>query len=162
MKEKLTQSFAFLMLAWYCLCLVGFDVHTCRISGERVFSPLVVSADCEDLHHHDGHHHHSSFACGCCLPSEEHSDCEAFVSEETCCSDDILIPELAAPDSSREEVHSHHHGHCTCHCGLCPDGIEEGRTLFAASFPPSGVPVPDENLPLPSSVERSLISVWRL
>ncbi|MGN0188315.1 MAG: hypothetical protein ACI395_02245 [Candidatus Cryptobacteroides sp.] len=161
MKEKLTQSVALLMLAWYCLCLVGFDVHTCRISGESVLSPLVVSSDCEDLHHHDSHHHHSGMACRCCLPDEGHSDCEAIVTEDACCSDDILIPELAATESEREEVHSHH-GHCTCHCGLCPDGIEVGRVLLAASFLPSSVPIPDENPLLPSRVERSAISVWRL
>ena len=44
MKEKFTKSVAFLMLAWYCVCLVGFDVHTCFRSGESIVSSLLVGA----------------------------------------------------------------------------------------------------------------------
>ena len=173
MKEKFTQSFAFLMLAWYCLCLVGFDVHTCIRSGESIVSPLLVAADCEGLHHHcEGDWHSCGESCHCCSRQSESAggslselpagSSDTVISQgASCCSDDVLLFDVVASGSDKEEVHAHH-GHCTCHCGFCPDGIEESRTLFAASFPPSGVPVPDQNLPLPSSVERSLISVWRL
>lgn len=172
MKEKFTKSFAFLMLAWYCVCLVGFDVHTCFRSGESIVSSLLVGADCEGLHHHcEGDRHSVGESCRCgallsdsakCFSESPAGSSDLSVCPGTpCCSDDVILFDVVASGSAREDVHAHH-GHCTCHCGFCPDGIDDGMTLSDASFAPSSVPLPVENQLLPSCVERSVISVWRL
>ena len=92
---------AALLVVWYCMSIIGFDVHTCMSSGRTFISSFAESTTCADVHpeHHccgssccSGYHHEAS----CC--SSEHCDempaeqnCTETVGSRSCCSNDYQV-----------------------------------------------------------------------
>lgn len=84
---------ASLMTLWYCISIIGFDVHTCSASGRSFIATFVEGLSCQDIHpEHDcdeghccGHSH-----CGC-----SGADCEdsagTLVRPVSCCTDDYQV-----------------------------------------------------------------------
>lgn len=87
MKANLLKISALLLVLWYSLSVIGFDIHTCHGSGNvYVATVLGGTATCGD---------HASEGCHCCCSAHAEASCESIpaeedhpcVSEEPCCSD---------------------------------------------------------------------------
>lgn len=89
-----------LLVLWYSLSIIGFDVHSCRATGEVFVASLAGGVTCEDIHpehsckshggcceHHD-HHQTPSEQAGCCVDKED------------CCSNDLQVLQLTGANLS--------------------------------------------------------------
>ena len=89
---------AALLVIWYCMSIIGFDVHTCMSSGRTFIATFADGVSCADIHpeHHccgasccSGHHHETS----CCSSEHcdevllEHNNAETL-DTKSCCSNE--------------------------------------------------------------------------
>lgn len=102
MKNMFTCVTAVLLVVWYSLSVIGFDVHTCSADGETYIATVASGFSCEDIHP-DSHvdvdcHSHSD--CGCC---HRHNAGEEDFNVLPCCTNDfqaiVLTGERCAHDS---------------------------------------------------------------
>ena len=133
------KIYALLLVIWYCMSIIGFDVHTCKGSGRTFVATFAEGMTCADIHpeHHcekscHGHSsccHHESTGChnsaSCCNHTSDCSHGESF-STQDCCSDSyqsILLTGFRAEDDHRH--------YDECHCGNCPCIIPEFLNTLA-------------------------------
>ena len=89
MKKAFTSVSALLLVVWYSLSVIGFDVHTCNASGETYIATIASGFACDDIHpedHRQEHHGHS--CCECCHSHQDDSD---ELKTKPCCTDDYLV-----------------------------------------------------------------------
>lgn len=101
MKALLIKLSALLMVLWYSMSIIGFDVHTCSGSGKSFIATFVSGTECDDIHpdhvcgkgtcqakaHHEGCCEAHSCAHGC---SDE--DCDGVkIMNKSCCTDDYQV-----------------------------------------------------------------------
>ena len=88
MRTMVMKISAFMLVVWYCMSVVGFDVHTCMESGRSFVTSSILGTECEDIHPEHHHHHHD-----CCPGCGDHtsSSDDDCVSTEDCCTDDIRV-----------------------------------------------------------------------
>lgn len=104
MKERLLRISALLLVIWYCFSVIGFNVHTCRASGESFVATVLTGISCEDIHPE-----HACCTGHCkshCSSSCRHHEAEtAFNIDKKCCSDDyhVLLLTGAVPDDDRSD-----------------------------------------------------------
>lgn len=113
MKDALMKIAALLLVLWYCMSIIGFDVHTCHASGRSFVATFVKGLSCEDIHpehvHSAGNCAHAEHSCshsghdchGCC--------CSAHLASGTdpCCSDDYQVLQLTGQRTDDDD-HRHH------------------------------------------------------
>lgn len=116
MKRKPFISFiSALVLAMYCVAIVGFDVHTCSHLGRSFVVSLLKGTSCDSIHPESSEHLHSEDYCHC-------HDCEVAAAEaansldadlhsglytDSCCSDAchfLRITGVDGNDSNRESL----------------------------------------------------------
>lgn len=136
MKGIMMKICAVLLAVWYCMSIIGFDVHTCNGTGRTFVATFAEGLTCEDIH---PEHHCTPGQCrtshdaGCC-----HEDCcshsektcghegESELDSPSCCSDSyqsILLTGFRADDDHRH--------YDECHCGNCPCVIQESLASLA-------------------------------
>ncbi len=113
MKGLLTKITALLLLVWYSMSIIGFDIHTCSGSGKSFVVTFVEGLECEDIHPE----HHCTKG-SCC--SHQHSCCDASshinVTAKSCCSSDYQVLSLTGTVSDEKiglEDQSNYL-YCTC------------------------------------------------
>lgn len=148
MKKAFSNIVAFVLMIWYFLSVIGFDVHTCGSTG-RVFVSPVVTAECS-VSGQGG-----ECLCGCCSHcNETEADVPEF-SEGSCCSDDYQALAITGGVSSEK-----HRYFDECSCGLCPAALlSEAGALRNVCFRMLSCRLPDKLLLSPSDYQ-ALISVW--
>lgn len=164
MKGVMMKISAMLLVLWYCLSIIGFDVHTCSGSGEVFVAASFTDLDCENIHpEHAGEHHH----CSCSHHHEDresHGSCPCVTAAELhlhasdCCSDDYQVIFLTGLRSDDE--HSHYN---ECHCGYCPcieASASDLTTLFASCFKGKYRTIPDSGVSVPDA--QALFNIWRI
>jgi len=154
MRTMVMKISALLLVIWYCMSIIGFDVHTCRESGRSFVTSSILGTECEDIHP-EHHHDHCCSDCGNHASSSE-VDC---VSPEDCCTDDIQV--LVLTGSSTNDSHRHYD---ECHCGLCPCVIEHMSViddLRAGTEFQEIIPLPDSGLFATGDVQ-TILGVWRI
>ena len=102
MKKFLMNISAALLVVWYCMSIIGFDVHTCMSSGRIFISTFAEGISCADIHpehHHDDHEHTS------CCSSENHE--ESF-DVKSCCTNEYQMIQLSGcrADNNSDEKHT--------------------------------------------------------
>ena len=104
MKGVFAKITAVLLLVWYLMSIIGFDVHTCRGSGDCFIVTFVDGYECEDIHPE-----HHCLKSSCC--SHSHSCCEhedrVSVKAESCCSSDyqvLALTGIMSFDKDSDEV----------------------------------------------------------
>lgn len=99
---------AVLLVLWYCMSIVGFDLHVCNGSGRTFVTTFAEGITCADIHpeHRCGHScHHESACChqepDCC--NDRGHESGISVDSEDCCTDSyqvIVLTGCRAQDDS--------------------------------------------------------------
>lgn len=120
MKKLLMNMSAVLLAVWYCMSIIGFDVHTCMSSGRTFIAAFTEGVACSDIHpeHHccgasccSGHHHHEASCCSsehCDEMPSEHNSAQTSVDAKSCCSNEYQVILLSGcrTDYDSDEKHS--------------------------------------------------------
>ena len=99
MKKTLIAVSAMLLVVWYSLSVIGFDVHTCRDSGQTYIATVASGFSCEDIHPET----HAHTGCKCCHSHESET---AQLDTKPCCSDDFQVIVLTGVRGSQEQEDS--------------------------------------------------------
>ena len=103
MKNVLTSLTAMMLVIWYSLSVIGFDVHTCSGSGKSYIATVASGFSCEDIHP-ESHDHHAHAGCSCCHSHE--SETTSQLDKKPCCSDDFQVIVLTGVRSGQEtDIH---------------------------------------------------------
>lgn len=152
------------MSVWYCLSIIGFNVHTCSAEGVSHVMTSFTSIDCETIHgghHHscchgeceaDHHHHDASDDCSCRTEGATH------IHAKECCTDDYQV--IALTGIRIDDNHGHYD---ECHCGHCPcveATASETLPLLASVNIEDHIVIPDSGLIVPEI--QALFSIWRI
>ncbi len=85
MKNVVLKYVSALLAVWYCLSIIGFDVHSCTTTGSIFVNSVLNGTTCDDIHpEHDccGHG-------GCC---SHHADEDGLRSaDKECCTNEIEV-----------------------------------------------------------------------
>ncbi|MGM9747941.1 MAG: hypothetical protein ACI3ZN_04010 [Candidatus Cryptobacteroides sp.] len=150
------KLFSALVALWYVLCVSGFDVHTCRHTGDSVVRLLAEGIECSDVHP-DDHCHSCHHTCHSGCETEECTS-EELESDNSCCFNEISV--LVVPGiSPKGDGHNNHH--FSCHCGHCPL-VESFETILPDIYRGFTRPV---RIPVPSDAVRTILSkfgFWRI
>ena len=155
MKKIVMKYVSVLMALWYCLSIIGFDVHSCTRSGERFVTSTLLGISCEEIHPEHSCHSHGS-CCGhhdsSCHHEGDEIDCSG------CCTNDIHV--LAADVLTSSDAR-HHYGewnsnHVPCDLHLMSDALlccHSTPVFLNLSLPDPGLPQPDR---------QAFLSIWRI
>lgn len=156
MKNVMMKISAMLLVVWYCMSIIGFDVHTCMKSGESFVVTVLEGTDCGDIHpDHTCSADAVSHCCCCCHHDETHAhDGVASVEDHDCCQDDIQVLVLTggrSDDDGRHDMVSRYPS-----VAVDPYFSVSPRNFFNSLcfIPDSGLIVPGES--------QSFLSVWRI
>lgn len=114
MKGVITKIVAMLLVLWYSMSIIGFDIHTCHGSGRSFVVTFIEGTACEDIHPEHQCHAHS-----CCEAEDasccHHNNDEPSVAASSCCSNEYQVLALTGVLSSDDHRH-----YDACGCGCCP------------------------------------------
>ena len=111
MKNVFTSLTAILMVVWYSLSVIGFDVHTCSGSGETYIATVASGFTCEDIHPEYGHS-----GCSCCHAEEsETASSRQELDKKPCCTDDYHVIILTGTRGGDEQRYDNAHHLAYCH-----------------------------------------------
>ena len=95
-----------LLVLWYSLSIIGFDVHSCKITGEVFVASLAGGIACEDIHPDHSCKSHG----GCCCGHHHGGGCDdhghgegTHVGKSECCTNDLQILELTGVYTSSQQ-----------------------------------------------------------
>ena len=84
MKNLVVKYVSALVAVWYCLSIIGFDVHSCSATGRVFVNSVLSGTTCEDVHpEHDCKGHGS--CCGA------HGCCSHEKADDGCCTNEIEV-----------------------------------------------------------------------
>lgn len=155
MKNVLTKVSAAMLVIWYSLSVIGFDVHTCSGSGRTFIATVISGTDCEDIHPD-----HAKSPCSCC----HHDGCKTCsdddkIATKPCCSDDWQMIVLTGVRASDEHDHSDE-----CSCGLWPCILDLHAANNCSDLNLHGLRAlykPDSGGLMPLDVQREY-NIWRI
>lgn len=169
MKGIMTKICAVLLAVWYCMSIIGFDVHTCNGTGRTFVATFAEGLTCADIHpeHHCAHGHcraagHTECCHEDCCSHTEHAcghEGGSELNSPSCCSDSyqsILLTGFRTGDNHRH--------YDECHCGGCPCVIQEylcGLTPAGHAASDMHFHIPDPGYIVPCDVQVAF-SVWRI
>ncbi len=114
MRNAVRKYCSALLVLWYCISVIGFDVHTCKGDGRSFLATVVSGMSCSDIHPgHECAAEHSRCCHGhdCCSSA---GDAGESLSSD-CCMDNYQV--LLLTGTCPEDSHRHYD---ECHCGHCP------------------------------------------
>lgn len=135
MKGIMMKMCAVLLAVWYCMSIIGFDVHTCNGTGRIFVATFAEGLTCADIHpdHRCAHGQCSAARAAecchedCCSHSEK--ACCHGASEDGCCGHEGKL-ELNSPSCCSDSYQTilltgfraedDHRHYDECHCGNCP------------------------------------------
>lgn len=110
MRKMLVKYMSALLVVWYSLSIIGFDVHSCKSTGEVFVASLAGGIACEDVHPDHSCKAHGS-CCGHQAQShQEHHD-DSQVAKEDCCSNALQVLELTGVYASSERPTDNNHSY---------------------------------------------------
>lgn len=151
MKDILKSFAAMLLVIWYSLSIIGFDVHTCSGSGETYIATIASGLSCEDIHPEHGH-----TGCRCCHPVDTEN---GSIDRKPCCTDDYQVILLTGIRSTDESGTSYDHGplQLASHSDACADNLRSEIYLSALR----AFYKPRSECMLPRDVQANY-SIWRI
>lgn len=100
MKNVLLKYASSLLAVWYCLSIIGFDVHSCEATGDIFVNSVLTGTACGDIHpEHDccGH--------GTCCGGHESSCCGGHQEDDDCCTNEIEVLDEVVVTNADEDDH---------------------------------------------------------
>ena len=79
-----------LIAIWYCVSIIGFDVHTCSGSGRSFVTTFVNGMECQDIHPGYGCNEHACSGHCCSGHEADEYESETEISS-SCCTDDVQV-----------------------------------------------------------------------
>lgn len=145
MKKALMKISALLLVVWYCLSIIGFDVHTCGETSRSFVHMSFISHSCEDIHdddHCDSHHEEQA--------EHHHTD--------DCCEDEYQVISLTG---LRSDDDHNDFGSCDFTYGPSFMASTNGSSVLYAEVLDSKYPdIPDSGLIVPDV--QAFLSTWRI
>lgn len=148
---------AALLVVWYSLSIIGFDVHSCTKTGETFVASIAAGVSCEDIHPEHSCSRHGS----CCGHDHDKNRCghdyRNEVTSGDCCQDDfhvLAFTGAVSPNDYRyDDCASDFVAYATEYLAqiLVPTCSNEDFIKF--KNPDSGITVPDP---------QALLSIWRI
>lgn len=164
MKGLATKIVAVLLLVWYSMSIIGFDVHTCSGSGRSFVVTFIEGLSCEDIH---PEHKCDRDACcadsqGCCKPHNcchHHSNADMSFRTKSCCSNDYQVLSLTgtsldSKDDERDLCGCGHYLSVLCESLELPDNLLASGRIFSYRMPDPGVGITSDG--------QSFFGVWRI
>ena len=168
MRTMLVKYASVLLVLWYSLSIIGFDVHSCRSTGEVFVASLAVGATCEDIHPE-----HSCSAHGGCCQHHKGADCcyglhasentcdngGCHVEKEECCSNEFKFLQITGENISENERSDNGNAHYYQHIFDVDLAMESAMPVLQRPFmkyldrPDSGVVMPDR---------QAFLNIWRV
>ena len=151
MKRVIMKISAVLLVIWYCLSIIGFDVHTCSETGDSFVHVSFKSHSCHDIHedHCDSDCNHDCDT-HCEEPEEHHHD-------EDCCEDEYQVISLTGLRSDDDSKDSLDGDLCPCIMYAVSDThslLSDSQLIYKYSKEPDPGLIVADMLPL--------FSVWRI
>ena len=103
MKRLAAQISAMLLVVWYSLSIIGFDVHTCNTSGETFIATIASGFTCDDIHPEHDHHKGCHTGCGCHGKAKETDESKDALGMKSCCTGDFQVILLTGTRSSENK-----------------------------------------------------------
>ena len=165
MKNLGTRIFAFMLVVWYCLSIIGFGVHTCSESNRSFLTNFISGVSCEDIHPAD--------VCkASCCSANKHKNCcshhssdkedkkipvgDVNITAKTCCSNDYQQIELTGSG----QVSVSEQSVCpVALVALCAVSSSEYNSVSFSKMIQART-LPDRDLYMGEL--RPLLSVWRI
>ena len=180
MRKMFVKYMSALLVVWYSLSIIGFDVHSCRATGEVFLASLAGGIACEDVHPEHSCRAHGS-CCGhdmaaCCehetkvCCAHEAKSCSGDSGQQTgsqqtgsqvaksdCCSNDLQILELTGVSVSHERDTDNDHAdeyvlNVDLFAEMTVPAVQRPLLTFL-KHPDTGVVMPDR---------QAFFSIWRV
>ena len=161
MRKMFVKYVSALMVVWYSLSIIGFDVHSCNTTGEVYVASLAGGIACEDVHpdHSCAHHgaccsHHNENTC--C--HHKHNDADSCISDQDCCSNDLQVLQLTGVIISEDECNGCHVSMNQTDCDAfltVKSALQALRRIYLKylEYPDPGVLMPDR---------QAFLNIWRV
>ena len=156
MRNIVMKYLAALLVVWYSLSIIGFDVHSCTKTGETFVASIAAGVSCEDIHPEHSCSSHGS----CCGHGHDKNCCghddRDDVTSGSCCQDEfhvLAFTGAVSPNDYRNDDCASDFVAYATECLaqiLVPACSNEDFIKF--KDPDSGITVPDQ---------QALLSIWR-
>lgn len=152
MRKTVIKYMSALLVLWYSLSIIGFDVHSCKATGEVYVASLAAGITCDDIHPEHSCKSHG----GCC---EHHKPAsENHVDKSDCCTNDLQILELTGVNTSSQQRLSDddHFVDYAFNVDLVTEiviPVLQRPLLTYLKYPDTGVVMPDR---------QAFFSIWRV
>lgn len=148
MKGLMMKICAMLLALWYCMSIVGFDMHMCKASGRTFVTTFAEGITCDDIHpeHHCDHDCHNENSCchqeaDCCGHNGHENS--VSVDSEKCCTDSyqaIVLTGCRAQDDGMDDFDCRYWPASYAYVLYDQESFQPG--IFNHSDPDSWIPVP--------------------
>lgn len=168
MRKMFVKYASVLLVLWYSLSIIGFDVHSCRSTGEVFVASLAAGVTCDDIHPEHSckahasccSHHETADCCGKGHSSENPCDHSSnHIDKEDCCSNDLQVLLLTGVHLSENERTVSDNIHLLDHIFDVDLAMELAMPALQRPFlkylehPDPGVVMPDC---------QAFLSIWRI
>ena len=158
MRKVAYKICAVVLLVWYCLSIVGFDIHTCRASQRSFVTTFVTGTTCKDIHpeyHCPCAHHSSEEDYDCC----GHQSSGESLTSSSCCTDDFKVLPLtgfipASEDDSSSFLQGEFVPFHDMYMESCHDLLSDSQFHLIKRMPDSGLIRPGD--------VQSVLGIWRI
>jgi hypothetical protein len=155
MKNLVLKYVSAFLTVWYCLSIIGFDVHSCAATGSVFVNSVLSGMTCDDIHpEHDCCDHGS--CCdheSCCAHHDSHEEEES--EEDGCCTNEIeVLDEVVVTNADEDELVQFSE---TLSCLF----VESYYNLLVSSESNESVYKPDSGCTkIPDS--QAVLNIWRI
>ena len=148
MKNMSVKYMSALLAVWYCLSIIGFDVHSCNTTGSIFVNSVLSGITCGDIHpEHDCSGH------GSCCKSK--SCCDHSKAEDNCCTNEIEVLDCESVIVSDDDV-----------CVLACCTLEYACSVIEHSMLPDSRSAQVLYYPDPGEYatpdHQAILSIWRI
>ena len=148
MKNMFLKYASALLTVWYCMSIIGFDVHSCNTTGNIFVNSVLSGITCGDVHPE----HDCSVHASCC---KSNNCCDHSKADDGCCTNEIEVLDCEGVVTSDNDV-----------CSFVSYAIESLDLNIGLSMLPVSIESPVLYYPDPwehaSPDQQAVLSIWRI
>lgn len=105
MKSMFLKYMSALLAVWYCMSIIGFDVHACASTGDVFINSVLAGTTCEDIHPEQCcDSPEKSHSCSCCCGHDVPLG-DTVGSDDDCCTNDIKVLDTEGMNVQKDDVY---------------------------------------------------------